>query len=171
MRCFERESRLSDLCPQRYAPLDNKSKIESLKNVAGLSREISNQVIKLNQLEQKGGIGFSMVLGSQPDELVSVVMALLVSARLDCAVSHQIRNIQDLVGFTAARNPATADQVRSYFRSDSKLFPFVVLGRGNALDLCSCTLRESIFNRILCRPSDEMETRCEAEVLLGGKMR
>jgi len=167
-RCFERESRLSDLCPQRYAPLDKEAKTVALKEIAGLSRDISADVERLNQVEQGGGIGFSVVLGSPPDGLVAVAMALLVSARLDCAAGHQIRNIQDVVNFTAVRSPTICDQVRSLFRSDSILYHLVGMGRGVALDMCTCTLRESVLNRILARPSDETEMRCEAEYLLGG---
>ena len=166
--CFEREARLGDLCPQRYSPLDQKEKRESLKKIARLSKEISVQIQHLNRLEQGGGFGFSVVLGSQPDELMAVVLSLLVSARLDCAVGNQIRAVQDVINFTAIRNPATAAQVRSLFRSDSALFRLVVLGqRGFALDQFSCTIRESILNRILCQQPDDTEARCEAEVLVG----
>ena len=167
-KCFEREARLGDLCPQRYSPLDQKEKRESLKQIARLSKEISTQIQRLNRLEQGGGIGFGIVLGSQPDELMAVVLSLLVSARLDCAVGTQIRAVQDVINFTAIRNPATAAQVRSLFRSDSILYRLVVLGqRGFALDQYSCTIRESVMNRILAQPSDETEARCEAEVLVG----
>ena len=170
-KCFERESRLSDLCPQRYAPMEQQEKQEALKAIASLSKEISFQIGKLNQVEQGGGIGFSAVLGSPPDRLVAVAMALLVSARLDCAAGHQIRNVQDVINYSSVRSPTICDQVRSLFRSDSILFPLVGIGRGCALDFCSCTLRESVLNRILARPSDETELRCEAEYLLGGRIK
>jgi hypothetical protein len=150
--------------------LDQKAKRESLKAIALLSKEISIQIQHLHRLEQGGGIGFRVVLGSQPDELVAVVLALLVSARLDCAVGSQMRSVQDVINFTAIRNPVIAAQVRGMFRSDSVLYRLVVLGqRGFALDQCSCTLRESVLNRILAQPSDETEAKCEAEILLGGR--
>ena len=165
-KCAEREARIYDMCPQRYSSLDGKDKKESLKAIARLSKEINAQVQRLNELEQNGEIGFSAVLGKQPDELTVVVLALLVSARLDANVAHLMRSVQDAINQSAVRDPSASLQTRNMFRSDGVLFPLVVLGRSVCTDQASLTLRESVLNRILGLPIDQNEIRCDAEALV-----
>ena len=132
-----------------------------------MSREISGQVQKIKDIERDGGIGFANVLGRTPDELTTVVLCLLVAARLDSSAASQFRILADLMSKAAVRNPCVALQVRGMFRSESALARLVVLGRGIVADECFITLRESVLNRILAQPSDALEARCEAEALVG----
>ena len=167
--CFERESQLGDLCPQRTS-LDQKTKNQALRKISVLSKEISKKVETLADIERDQGFGFG-VLGHDPDELTVVVLSLLLAARLDASVARSIRTIQDVMDFTAVRNPSIALIVRNMFRSDGKLFQFISLGRYIVLDELPVTLRESVFNRILGQPSDLVEARCEAESLVGNNKR
>lgn len=165
-KCFSREARLLDLCP-RYLDKDGE-KANALKAITGLTKEIGKKVQKLNEIERDGGIGFTNVLGHTPDdEVTTVVLCLLVAARLDCSAAGQLRTLADLMNQAAVRNPVVALQVRGMFRPGTALFPLVVLGRGIVADECYVTLRESIFNRILAQPSDALEVRLEAEALVG----
>ncbi len=164
--CFERESRLSDVCPQRTS-LDSDTKKQAIRDIARLTGVISKKVQALADIERNQGFGFSVVLGRDPDELTVVVLSLLLCARLDASVARSIRVVQDIVDFASVRNPSVALKVRSMFRGDGKLFPFVCLGRYITLDEMSVTLRESTTNRILGMPSDAVEARCEAEALVG----
>lgn len=170
-KCFEREARLGDLCPQRYSMVDKDNRRAALKAIATLTQEIASCGERLRQLERGGGIGFSVVFGRSPTSLEQVVLSLMTAARFDASAASQLRSVLDVINFAAVRDPSTADQVRCLYRSDSAVFPFFVLGKGYTLDLCSCTLREKMLNRILARPADETEARCEAEALVGGKGR
>ena len=165
-KCFTREAKLADLCPQRLS-LDQETKAQALKSIARISREISIQVNTLTDIEKSGGLGFSVVLGHAPDELTSIVMCLLISARLDNSVTHLLRCVSDVMNQASVRNPSSSLRVRNMFRSDSEIFNFVGLGRGIARDELSVSLRESILNRILSQPSDAIEVKCEAELLVG----
>jgi hypothetical protein len=166
-KCFSREARLLDLCP-RYLDKDGE-KANALKAISGLTKEIGKKVQKLKDIERDGGmIGFTNVLGNTPeDEVTTVVLVLLVAARLDCSAAGQLRTLADLMNQAAVRNPVVALQVRGMFRPGTALFPLVVIGRGICADECFVTLRESVFNRILAQPSDALEMRLEAEALVG----
>jgi hypothetical protein len=164
--CFAREAQLGDLCPQR-ANLLQKDKNQALRKISILSKEISKKVEALAEIERDQGFGFSKVLGNNADELSVVVLSLLLCARLDASVARSIRVVQDVMDYTAVRNPSIALQVRKMFRSDGTMFPFVTMGRNITLDELSVTLKESVLNRILGLPSDLVEARCEAEALLG----
>ncbi len=167
-KCVEREARLVDVCPQRYASINGETKTTALRGIASLSKEISTLVERLNRLDGEG-IGFSVVLGKKPDELVAVVLCLLLSARLDGAAGDCVRTVQDAMNYAACRSSSVSLAARNMFRSDGVLFSLTALGmgRGYALDSCSVTLRESVLNRILHQPSDATEARCEAEILTG----
>jgi hypothetical protein len=164
-KCFERESRLSDVCPQRTS-LDSNVKKQALKEIAMLSGEISKKVATLADIERDQGFGFG-VLGHAQEELTVVVLSLLFAARLDASVGRSIRSIQDVMDYASVRNPSIALNVRNLFRSDGKLFPFISLGRYIVLDELTVTLRESVFNRIIGQPSDLVEQKCDAEALVG----
>jgi len=167
-KCFARESQFSDLCPQRH--LEETARIEALRKISTLSKQISQLVSKLKGIEQKGGLGFKIVLG-EVEELEMVVMCLLLGSRLEVSVARSVRTIQDIMDFGGVRNPSISLQVRSMFRSDGRLFQFVSLGRYIVLDEMSVTLKESVFNRVLGMPSDLVEARCDAEALVGNNKR
>lgn len=169
-KCIAREAQLTDLCPQRTS-LDQETKNQALRKISRVSKEITQSVLKLKEIEQKGGIGFSVVMGNKVEELEIVVMSLLTAARLDVNASRSIRVVQDVMDFASVRNPSLSLQVRNMFRSDGKLFSLVALGRYIVLDELSVTLRESTFNRILGMTSDAVELRCEAEALVGNNKR
>lgn len=164
--CLKREAGLSDLCPQR-THLDQETKRAALRSVAHQTREIKMLVKRLADLEEDGGVGFVNVLGKPPDELTAVVLCLLMAARLDSAAASQFRILADVMNAAAVRNPLVALQVRNMFRSGSELFSLVVLGRCVNADEAFINLRESVFNKILALPSDALESRCEAEALVG----
>lgn len=164
-KCIEREARLCDLCPERYGNATERR--ESLTAIAERSKEIESFLQKLSLVEAESGIGFSVVLGRQPDELEALALSLLVAARLDAAAAHHIRSVRDVVNQCACRNPLVALEARCLFRTDSPLYPLVALGRGIVLDECPVSIREPVFNRIFGLPSDATEARCEAEILAG----
>ena len=167
-KCFERESQFSDLCPQRH--LDETTRTEALRKISTLSKDISQLVLKLEGIEQKGGLGFTVVLG-EVEELEILVMCLLLGSRLEVSVARSVRTIQDVMDFVGVRNPSISLKVRSMFRSDGRMFPLVAMGRYIVLDELTVTLKESVFNKILGMPSDLVEARCDAEALVGNNKR
>ena len=166
-QCFERESRLSDLCPQRYTPSVDELRIPALRDIAKVSEQISINVVRLNDLEQDADFGFSVLLGRKPSELESIVLCLLIAARVESAVSHHIRAVGDVVYQGSCRRPDVSLAIRCLFRSDGSIHSLVCLGRSPVLDQCSVVLTEASVNRCLGLGEDQTQKLCQAEALVG----
>ena len=156
------------LCPLSGTRIQ-KHRNHALRQIARLSKGVSENIKRMSELEDGGGFGFKVGLGINPygSEMLIICLALLTAARLDANVSHHIHVVGDLGTYVARRNPARALSVRSYFREDGVLYPSVSLFQASNVDRQVVRIRESAFNRIMGLPCDRTERMCDAKALIG----
>ena len=152
----ERDALHRSLCPQVYGTDDEDKRKDTLKSIAKLSQSISIHAYNIGRLE-RGAFGFTCILGTKPEEIETVSLSLMVTARLDPSANREVWSVGDVIGYTASRNLETAARVRALFRTDGSLFGLVNLsGVGVGLDERRVRLKEAILNVILAMPRDNL---------------
>ena len=161
---YAREGHYNTLCPQ--SRIEETERAKAREAIVLLTRQIHGLIHQMDEIARDGGFGVTALMGHTPDDLTATVILLMLASRLNSNLASSMRGLDDLIHFAADSSPDEAFFVRSLFRSDSCLYPFVSIGRGIALDDCSVILRESSYNRMMGLSSDLTESRFEAEAIL-----
>lgn len=167
---IERQSRLVDICPSRYTEKEQPERTEALKGIAFVSKEIDKAVQNLLDIEKDTAFGFAAILGRQPTPLEAVSLSLLLAARLEAELRHQIRTVGDVVSLVSVRDPETAVAARSLYRADGSLYPHCWLSHSATLDDFGCRMTEQALNKALGLPPDLTEVLAEVQAV-GGRFR
>jgi hypothetical protein len=161
---IERDTLFTECCPTlRYIPETDKK--ENLSKIAKKTKEISERVQRLLQMEN-GTFGVTALLQGQhiPEE-TALVLYCCIAARLDQSLATTFRRVQDFVSIVAGRDGGLALKCRNLFRSDSPIDKLIALGSGCVvLDEKKCFLRETAFNKAVNQTDDRTTVQCEAEL-------
>jgi hypothetical protein len=166
LKMIEREGVYTNLCPSSYK-FDEKERKENLKRAADLTRELTTFASRMAILERDGAIGTKRLLGIEPPEIVRMVLALLVTARLSAVGSREVKRVNEILDFVGGRDPERSLQVRNLFRDDSILRPHIHLGLypTPVIDEGRVYLTEISMNKALGLASDNSEVVCNAVAL------
>jgi hypothetical protein len=157
MAVLSRQAALEDACPQFQSDDDRQ---EALKRAAVANEQITAHCERLHEIETSGAplLG-AAACGITGNEILRVAFTLMVMARLGDDLSRQTRDVASIVDLAGSRDPDTALEIRSAFRSDTGILrPLVEMRLALTLDECDITIKERIFNAALgMRVDAEME--------------